>query len=265
MNDYFSLLKDREFEKAEQIRKLSIPDKLIKFISLNDNLELNRIKLQTLEKEQLWISSIESLNDPYEFSCMYVDRKKLQESGYPSEAIDAFEELMGKTLRNFGVASLSGNSFDCLPMWAYYANNYAGYCVEYDVIGKDSIHKVSYEQDRIALASILANFYHEFEKMTQAGASTNPEVEFYAMLITQQLFMKHQSWSHEKEYRIIYPIGSQKGIGASLTSVGLKTSKIVAGINCSEDYISELQEISCKLGCGKVERSQISPTAYTLR
>lgn len=264
MNQYLSLLYERKLEEAEQYRKQSIPQKLIKFFPLSDRTESNEKKFKTLETENLWISSIDSLNDPYEFSCMYVDKDRLKEAGHPDELIKGFEIIVGDMLRNFGVASLSGNSFDCLPMWAYYANNHAGYCVEYEVMQKDAIHKVFYEQDRIAVASIPANFFNEFQKMREAGENTNPEVEFYANILMQQLFIKHRSWSHENEYRIIFPIGAKKGMNTPLSAVGLKTSKIVAGINCTEEHILKLQEISDKLGCGKVERAQISTVAYKL-
>ena len=264
MNQYLSLLQERKMDEAEEFRKQSIPPKLVKFFPLNDNSELNRVKLQTLEKELLWISSIDALNDPYEFSCMYVDKDRLSEAGYSDGLIEGFETLMGDTLRTLGVASLSGNTFDCLPMWAYYANNYTGYCVEYDVIRADAIHKVSYEPSRVALASVLANFYSEFEKMKEAGENTNPEVEFYATLIMQQLFMKHQSWSHEKEYRIVYPIDKQSGAYVPLSSVGLKTSRIVVGINCTEEHFHALQDISTKLGCGRVDITQVSAMDFSL-
>lgn len=264
MNKYFSLLQERKIEEAEQFRKESVPQKLIKFFSFSNSGDLNRSKLQTLEKEEIWISSIDTLNDPYEFSCMYVDREKLHEAGYPDSLISGFENLVGQSIKTWGVASLSSNSFDCLPMWAYYANNHCGYCVEYDVIRPDNIHEISYEPARIPLATTLANFYFAFKNMVADGKEDDPEVDFYATIIMQQLFMKHISWAHEKEYRVVFNLKHKGGQSVPLSAVGLKTSRIVAGINCTQKHILALQEISTKIGCSKVDIAQISATDYVL-
>ena len=264
MNKYLSLLKEHKFDEAEQYRKASIPPKLIKFFSLSEDCDLNRAKLQTLENEEIWISSIDALNDPYEFSYMYVDHARLHEAGYPEWMIARFKNLIGEHMKTWGIASLSGNSFSSFPMWAYYANNHHGYCVEYEVIRPDNIHEISYEPERISLASMLAKFYLAYSKMFVEGKEDDPEVEFYATVIMQQLFMKHISWTHEKEYRVVFNLHGQLGQSVPLSAVGLKTSRIVAGINCSEDHICALQEISTKIGCGKVDQAQISATDYVL-
>lgn len=264
MNKYLSLLKDCKLDEAEQYRKESVPKKLIKFFSLSDDHDLNRMKLQTLENEEIWISSIDALNDPYEFSCMYVDRKRLHEAKWPERLIAQFEHLIGPGLRTWGVASLSANTFDCFPMWAYYANNHYGYCVEYEVLRPDNIHEIFYEPNRISLATMLTNFYYAFAAMVASGREDDPKVDFYATVIKQQLFLKHISWAHEKEYRVVFNLYGQPGQSIPLDAVGLKTSRIIAGNKCSEEHLLALQEISSKIGCGKVDQAQISATDYVL-
>lgn len=225
---------------------------------------MNHSKFQTLEKEEIWISSIDALNDPYEFSCMYVDHDRLHEAGYPEWIITRFKNLIGNRMKTWGIASLSGNSFYCFPMWAYYANNHHGYCVEYDVIRSDNIHKISYESERISLATVPASLYNAYKEMIADGKESDPEVDFYSTIIMQQLFMKHCSWAHENEYRVVFDLHNQLGRSIPLSLVGLKTSRIVAGINCSDEHYHTLQEISAKIGCGKVTKAKISPTDYVL-
>lgn len=41
MNAYFSLLNDRKITEAEEYRKSLVPNKLLKFVSLSDNIESN--------------------------------------------------------------------------------------------------------------------------------------------------------------------------------------------------------------------------------
>ncbi len=264
MSSYFSLLMDKKLDEAEAYRKANIPSKLIKFFSLTDDSSLNDVKFSTLNNQKLWFATPKILNDPYEFQCMYVDRKKLKEYDYPDDVIDSFETMLSNQNTSWALVSLSGNTFDCLPMWAYYTNNYHGYCVEYDVLKPDAILKVGYEPQRIPTASIVTNFYSEFRKMVESKQATNDEVEFYATLFKQQFFLKHKSWEHEDEYRIIYPISGANGLLVDIANVGLKTSKIVAGLNCSDENKKRLNEISNVLGCGDISVSKISGEKYTL-
>ena len=46
--------------------------------------------------------------------------------------------------------------------------------------------------------------------------------------------------------------------------LGMRTSRIVAGINCSEDNKKKLNEISNSLGLGNVYTSRIHPEQYTI-
>lgn len=264
---YFSLLFDRKLKEAESFRNKRIPSKLIKFISLGSletDERTNDMKFKTLAEQKLWFSTTKLLNDPYEFQCMYVNRGKLKEHDYPDEAISLFEGMISKQNDNWALVSLSGNSFDSLPMWAYYTNNYQGFCVEYDVIKPDAVFEVGYEPNRIPTATIVANFYAEFKKMIKNKQITNEEVEFYATLLKQQFFLKHKSWEHENEYRIIYPISGADGLLVEIANVGLKTSKIVAGLNCSSEHRTRLNDISNALGCGDISVSKISGDKYTL-
>lgn len=264
MNKYFSLLIQRKISEAETYRKSLIPQKLIKFVSLNDNINYNNKKFSSLEKQQLWFSSVQALNDPYEFRCMYINREELKEHGYDDYIIAKFQELLTSQIDKWSVASLSANTIDNLPMWAYYTNNYQGYCVEYDVIQPDAIFSVAYEPNRVALASIIANFYNEFGKMKERGEETNPEVEFYATILKYQLYSKHKSWKHENEYRIIFPLKTKIGQNVSIDRVGLKTNKIIVGLNCTSENKERLNNISNKLGCGNILEAKISGKNYTL-
>lgn len=263
-NKYLSLLFDRKIEEAEKYRKTTIPKKLIKFFSLSSDETSNEKKLATLAEEKLWFSSVDMLNDPYEFKCMYINAERLEQRDYPTELIDFFKRLIGEELHKFSVVSLSGNTVDNLPMWAYYTNSYEGYCVEYDVICPDAIFQISYEPQRVPIAVIIAQLYNEFGKMRERGEKTNPEIEFYATILRQQLFMKHDSWRHEKEYRIVYPNIGSKGILVPIRNVGLKTSRIIAGMNCSGEHIERLKEIASNLNCEPLYQTKISDSSFTL-
>ena len=54
-----------------------------------------------------WFSSIKTLNDPYEFKCMYIDEKKLEEAKYDIVLIDAFKNYLKNQEDSWTVLSLS--------------------------------------------------------------------------------------------------------------------------------------------------------------
>ena len=264
MNNYFSLLFERRTHEAEAYRLASIPLKLIKFFPFTDDETMNEKKFLALENQKLWFAAPKTLNDPYEFQCIYVDRRRLKDRNCPDEIIGSFETMLSRQAENWALVSLSGNSLNCLPMWAYYTNDYRGYCVEYDVLKPDAIFKVGYEPKRIPTASIVTNFYAELSKIMEDKLVTNDEVEFYASLLRQQFFLKHESWQHENEYRIIYPASSPDGLLVDIANVGLKTSKIVAGLYCSREHKERLNATSHALGCGDISVSKISGEKYTM-
>lgn len=264
MEKYLSLLSERKIDEAKKIMKKSIPYKLIKFFSITDDKAMNEKKLSTLENEKLWFATPAILNDPYEFQCMYIDGEKLKAYDYPDDIIEIFKDLLNGVGDKFALVSLSGNNFDYLPMWAYYTNNYKGYCVEYEVVSPDKIFKVGYESERIPLASIISNLYHEIIEHSNCTKKDNESLNFYNTLISHQLLLKHLSWQHEDEYRVLYPVQKCSGKLVEIKAIGLKTNKIVAGFNCPKEYKEKLNEISKNLGCGNISVAKISDNKYTL-
>ena len=66
-------------------------------------------------------------------------------------------------------------------------------------------------------------------------------------------FSTHIVIEHEKEYRIVYPLDkNSKGMNVPVRKLGMRTSRIVAGMNCSEDNKKKLNEISNSLGLGNI-------------
>jgi len=250
--------------EAEEYRKTTIPDKLIKFISLTDLSEDNDLKFKTLRDRSVWFSTIATLNDPYEFQCMFIDRKKLESLGYPAQVISWLEELLDGLRKQFALVSLSAKAPDCLPMWAYYSNNHRGFCVEYDVLKSDKLYAVSYEPKRIPIASLMTNIFISIKEMIAAGQTSNADLEFLRTIFSFQFCMKHHSWQHEEEYRVLYPISNTNGINVQESSIGLHASRIIAGLNCSAEHKLKLNEISNAIGCGNISCSNISGTNYTL-
>ena len=256
IEEYLQLLSEGKVDEARKVRFSTIPSKLIKFIWLDES-EKDEKKFLSLQREEIWFAQKDLLNDPYEYKGILLDRKKLSEAGYSPDVIEKYQILFD--FSDYGITCLSSNNMDYLPMWAYYTNNHKEFCVEYEVIKKDCIHEVLYEPERIKVASLISQ---------SGGAIISGQVEkanFYSNLFLQNLFIKAKSWEHEKEYRIVYPLDeNSKGMNVPIHRLGMRTSRIVAGINCSEDNKKKLNEISNLLGLGNVYTSRIHPEQYTI-
>ena len=256
IDEYFQLLLEGKEQEAEEARISTIPDKLIKFIWLDES-EKDDLKFFTLKRDEMWIAHKDSLNDPYEYKGMLIDKEKFIEAGYPIETIKKYQTIFD--INDYGVTCLSSNSIDYLPMWAYYTNNHKGFCVEYEVIKKDCIHEVLYEPERIKVASLII----ECKKAIKSGQKE--KAHLYTKLLLQNLFIKAKSWEYKKEYRIVYPIDeNSNGMNVAVYKLGMRTSRIVAGINCSEDNKKKLNEISNSLGLGNIYTSKIHSEEYKM-
>ncbi|KZM49685.1 hypothetical protein OA90_13985 [Labrenzia sp. OB1] len=108
------------------------------------------------------------------------------------KSVEAMYEMLSDTIDSFALVSLAGTYLD-LPMWAYYASNFAGMCLEFSTseldIGdfqNEQLRKVTYAQN--ALPSL-----------TVADMTRDRLQEAVIARFTR----KRREWAHEKEWRFI--------------------------------------------------------------
>ncbi|WP_223668938.1 DUF2971 domain-containing protein [Kangiella shandongensis] len=150
-----------------------------------------------------------------------------------------FLSLIEKRVNKFGVQCFCKNGLTNPLMWAHYADNHKGFCIEYEYNprevaccqgGKFAMYPVSY-------TSKLPKF------------SLN-EVVFAPKEMTEKLLAtKSTHWAYENEYRLIYfPCKPQNNKSGELVSIptGLKVTKIISGLNfkgneeVTEDKLTEI-------------------------
>ncbi|MBQ3420603.1 MAG: DUF2971 domain-containing protein, partial [Romboutsia sp.] len=206
--------------------------------------EENNKKIKSIKDNMIWISTYNNLNDPFELNAIYIDEEKLKKYGWPiSEVRTIFEKLK----KSFLIGSFTIHLEDCLPMWAHYANNHEGICVEYSVEDPSYLYKVSYENNRIAIASIIANLINEVYSEEKNKKSN---IDRYLSCIINSACIKDRSWKYEDEFRILYQNLKSKeevsGLLVNENDIGLKLSGVFLGINCNSEYEKELKSI-CRL------------------
>ena len=172
---------------------MKIPEKLYRFRPLFDGERLTN-EFDALEKSYIYAPPFKSMNDPMEACYSWGDSSDgLFKSvlGQSEDIIDQMYKIVKETTSQFGLVSFT-DTFDNLPMWAYYANNFSGMCLEFDPIElqigdvqSDRFYKVNYERETlppINFANILSNL---------------------EQTVTDRLIRKRIEWAHEKEWRLL--------------------------------------------------------------
>lgn len=157
---------------------------------------LNKNNIDSLKENYFWASSKEELNDPCE--CYYTTQSYEKVIKFTSKispksekaTIDLSNSLntVQKMSKSLGIFSLS-KSYNISSLWASYASNHTGICIEYDL--EELINKNK-------------GFYQYFD-VTYSNTPPDIEVEdFQRMTLLEKMFgTKHHDWDKEQEFRII--------------------------------------------------------------
>ena len=230
-------------DNFHRIHEITPPKTLYRFFSLDDNPHRCDRDLKTLENNERWFSSVKAFNDIYEYRGVNINRESLLKHGYPDIVVDGLEKILHPDDSIF-VACFSENDQNMLPMWAYYTNDYHGYCVKYDVLSGAKIHPVHYEEKRVD----ITNLYHEWAKALKNRDMNT--VNSIGSLFRGFLYIKHLSWDWEKEWRMLYNNPNHltnpdcKGVAVNFSTINLRVSKIISGVKCETQYKDRLKSIA---------------------
>src|SRR5690625_4688930 len=121
---YLDFINNRKTEEANQYKDSFIPKTLYKYYPLFDERyseykKENKIRFDTIEGNELWVSGAEYLNDPFDLKAIYLDEKVIQERGYQ---LDLIRMLLDQSRKSIGISCFSNNFNNNMPMWAHYSN-----------------------------------------------------------------------------------------------------------------------------------------------
>ena len=173
--------------------------------------------LDAVKNNKMWYSAPCNFNDVFDCDISIDDKKVFNEALklFPdkrgirpgSNAWKNFRATMNQQLRALrsqfdelrnttGVSCLS-ESENSLLMWAHYANNHRGFCVEYDLL----------EINRILNFSAVPVIYSEGRTCFDFFDPQTIEKDTLKLFI-QSLTSKSPEWSYEKEWRIVRDQGA---------------------------------------------------------
>lgn len=174
------------------------PARLYRYRPLDDAL-LDR-ELRALEQAFLWSPRFSEMNDPMEafYELGGVADPMIDQLLAPSgKSTSDMYRMAQSIIDNFCLVSFSSGHLD-LPMWAYYASNFAGMCLEFST---EEIFVGDFQNERplpvtYAKSPLPPIAFHELDKVETA--------------IQARLSRKRLEWQHEKEWRILTGAGGAR-------------------------------------------------------
>ncbi len=145
-----------------------------------------------------------------------------------TQKISRFQKTIASSRSDIGVSCFCEEN-DSLLMWAHYANNNKGICVEYELLRFNS--ELSFTPVPV--------IYTDSRPCLQSINLENPENDAVSFLI-DGLTTKATKWAYEKEWRIIRDSSACGAAwddakkGALLPSI--KPSSIILGCDASDDF-----------------------------
>lgn len=213
----------------------TLPKCIYKYYSLNDNSELNKSKLECLNDGKIYVSSRNDFNDPYDDKG-YMYRKDIIEN----RAIQlGMKWILPDIYPDYKkIACFTQSGTNNMSMWAHYANNHVGYCVEYAEENNLELYSmllpVEYVKQKINLTDMICS---RLEMVRNQG---NPKL-LESALEWCSIFLsciKHESWESEEEIRFCCPSNYP-----NMPYFKSIPSKIYIGSMCHDEYKDRLKQI----------------------
>lgn len=230
---------ENDERQAMQYKSKYIPEYLYKYQPIGKANE-RKMRLNTLQREQLWASRVGFLNDPFEFKMLYAEQN-----------IDNIKEFYDDVLDRNEVICLSGRWNDKL-MWAHYASSHSGMCLKYEFVygSKGQVFPVEYVKKRQNIAQELIEWIECKRQVIdnlENNQSMTPEQMRKMYMCQRMMCTKDWVWKYEKEYRVITRNHKdiednefdnyKKEMGSLHLSeeFGLRLSEIYVGLNCTDE------------------------------
>lgn len=215
----------------------------------------NTYSIDSLITKKIWVSKPGDFNDPFDCPATWLtltvtsrvatkDHNRLDQAlraaahGYiqwDDWRLDELKKTAYKTvnsterlsyeqveeIKNMGIYSLSKTADDVL-MWAHYADEHKGFCIEYDMIDKSEgeFEFVSVDYDVTERFKIFADT--DIDKLRREASR-----------------LKANQWKYEQECRLIYKEGNKA------YSEPYLISSIIFGLRMPDSYRQAIRRILC--------------------
>lgn len=243
--EFIMLYLKNEIDKAYIHKYNHLPQKLYKYQPCEDD------RISAIINNKLWFSVPKEMNDPFDSRGVCWDSKsieKLLKAEIPNKNIKKFnstndivENLLNSQRDNIKITCFS-ERLDSMPMWAHYAGNHTGFCVEYNFTKLGWEHDftkylfpVWYESNKYDITNLLSR---TFEMIN------NKYFDRRIYLIYFLMHIKHKSWMYEDEWRLINHRINEEDFKSGLENNPILPTAIYLGINFDKKKISKFKNIN---------------------
>lgn len=215
--------KERDLKEGISIKAKNTPHKLYKYSPIKIDKDGNSYLFSNLLQDKFSLSKAIYLNDPFECSNIFINKKTIKINKSNSQNSEEFMRLtkeqqdfvkpiyknddtvekryinyvyrMSENARHITyIGSLSENNTSC-AMWAHYANSYKGICIEYD------LNEILFTKEWESLQPVVyRNRIPDFSKGRTQSERFNEQNLIYLAMV------KGKEWAYEREWRFIYSI-----------------------------------------------------------
>lgn len=204
------------------------------------NFNNNEKKLFSLSQNTLWFSRSNNpcLNDPFEGKRIIYDDVV---APFNKTQIEYWQQYADE-IRNRLFLCCFSKQKDSPAMWANYANNYKGYCLEFEIIDTQNLWEVDYSYGKN-----LPNFEIEGlqKDLWEDRITKNQAYEYIEKLHIHWATSKHGDWKYEREIRALFTNLTDE-MNLAYEKIGIKLSGIIIGHNCASEHRKFLSYIAKK-------------------
>ncbi|MGC8280247.1 DUF2971 domain-containing protein [Clostridioides difficile] len=179
---------------------------------------------------------------------IYADKESASKKTYDSNVLNYMLDVI---ISNVYLTCFTSDFKNNMPMWAHYANNYNGLCLEFKIVNPKNIYPVIYEEnDRIKFNNTLSDYLtlciKDFKgELDEIGQKYQQEL---AKVISTTFAYKDYVWNYEREYRLLYSDGEPredvKGILLNMKETGIELTGIYIGNRIDEKYKTDIKNIA---------------------
>lgn len=184
----------------------------------------------------IWFSRPDYLNDPFDGAARARSRV-----GYTYSDRQISEEVKEVGLfnkRGWMVACWT-ETWDSPPMWAHYANNYAGVCFAYEKAALDQVVSGINENANTPGARSTVDAH---QAKLQA-VDYFPEMPTNPLEDEKGVFIKQDSWEYEREWRIAIENTSKLNLAGRTYCFFGALREIIVGYNADDAAVREISRL----------------------
>ena len=271
-------IKSKEYRYVNLFGELNNTKTIYKFYSLGNGTKNDKRKIDTLEKEKIWVSDYIHQNDLFEFASFDINSIQNYSQFQNKAFFNEFSQELDKCKKATWFASFTNSMDKNISMWSYYTNNFKGFCCEFekyefcnskncmisDVLYNDNIKPIN--------PILITNYETLYNLQNNYMYANDAKFELLKEIVKDISFNKGKSWEGESEQRALYLKKNfnkvvkkpHKGRAIAFKDFNIKLKGIYyVGAKCDPKNIKKLHELGKKLKVNVYEMKK-DETSYKL-